>query len=78
MGAWTGEGLMLFAKGLGRVYDPATNEWDDLPDPGFYFGNQPPVWTGSQLLFVGPAFEEPSGLDVASITPAASAPGSGG
>ena len=51
---WTGDRLLLFAKGGAVVYDPAADQWSDLfPGEAPEHDDTSPVWTGSVALLLG-------------------------
>jgi hypothetical protein len=53
---WTGERLLLFAKGAMFVYDSATDRWSDGCCDGTPAAvAAAPVWTGEEALLVGSA-----------------------
>lgn len=82
--AWTGDrvlvtGLMATEGGLldpdqvgAATYDPATGTWEELPDapaPFTEFGKA--VWTGTELVYVGPSRDDGSDPVVLALDPAA-------
>lgn len=57
---WTGQELVLIGDRsdpraiAGAAYDPATDRWHELPDPGMEAERVPVVtWAGSELIVVG-------------------------
>ena len=51
---WTGEQLLMFAKGGVATYDPATDQWaDDCCGNSPAMTSSKPVWTGTEVLLVG-------------------------
>ncbi len=57
---WTGEAMILFAKGRLFRYDPATDAWTD-PDVNQFSGQGRLLWTGRELILSGTTF---NGTDV--------------
>jgi hypothetical protein len=66
---WTGEAMVLFAKGGLFRYDPATDAWTD-PDVNQFPGQGRLLWTGRELILSGTTYTgtEPSAV-LAAVAP---------
>jgi hypothetical protein len=64
VGTWNGEEVLLYASpasGHGLAYDPTADTWRELESPGidlpdglYWTPDGLPVWSGFDLVFVGP------------------------
>ena len=69
---WTGQFVVMFAKGRASLYDPVADVWGDAccPDSVGAFGDSP-VWTGEVALLLG---QTEDGFGGAVLVPAATRP----
>ncbi len=73
---WTGDFMVMFAKGGAVVYDPAEDAWIDVCCNGTVVSNSLPLFTGTQILVLGSYDGRTGGggIDVAVLTETSPAP----
>jgi N-acetylneuraminic acid mutarotase len=65
---WTGEAMILFAKGGLFRYNPATDTWTD-PDVNQFPGQGRLLWTGRELILSGTTYDGNVTAAIAAVTP---------
>lgn len=68
---WTGRVMVQMAKGHAVVWDPATDAWSDwdATPGGGPTSQQPPLWTGRDVLAFGPAADGRPGAGGIALRP---------